>query len=225
MENIWIELATKNRKNHKLGVIYNPLRKHTNNLESLNMAIDRCKTENKNITIMGDFNITYLAPTEQMNTNSVLTPYNLHPANTKQPTRISRTTSPLLYIINDKLINSQYITDNLLSSYHLGQFAILDDVLTMKHTVKIKVTYDKKHYNVSQFNHDLIRADCNQIFSTKTVNQQLNISRIFCKILQKHAPGKTAFVRNTTNFETKNESWFDEGCRAALDEKQEAHRE
>ena len=137
-------ISYQNRKNHIFGVIYNPLRKHTNKLEWLNIAIDRCTTENRNITIMGDFNITYLSPTEQMNMNSVLTPYNLHPANTKQPTRISRTTSSLLdYIINDKLINSQYITDTLLSSDHLGQIATLDDVLTKKHTVRIKVTHDK----------------------------------------------------------------------------------
>ena len=52
-----------------------------------------------------------------------------------------------------------------------------------------------------------------------------NFFRIFCEILQQHAPGKISFVRNPPNFDTKNESWFDEGCRAALDEKQEAHGE
>ena len=84
----------------------------------------------------------------------------------------------------------------------------------------------KKHYNVSQFNHDLIRADWNQIFSTVSASQQIKMfSRIFCEILQKHAPKKKAFIKNPPNFETKNESWFDEGCSGALDEKQEAHRE
>ena len=126
MENIWIELATKNRKNHMTAVIFNPLKKDTNNfLESLKIAIDRCITEKKNITIMGDLNTSYLSPTEQMNMNSVLTPYNLHPTNTKQPPRISRTTSSLLdYIITNKQFNSQYITDTLLSSDHLGHIAV-----------------------------------------------------------------------------------------------------
>ena len=79
---------------------------------------------------------------------------------------------------------------------------------------------------MSQFNHDLIRAVWIQLLSTNSVNQQLNVfSIIFCEILQKHAPEKIAFVRNRLNFETKNESWFGESCRAALDEKQEAHRE
>ena len=65
--------------------------------------------------------------------NSVLTAYTLHPANTKQPTWISRTTSSLLdYNITDKLINSQYNTDTLLSSDHLGHIATLDDVVTMQ---------------------------------------------------------------------------------------------
>ena len=47
MKNIWIELNTKNRKNYIVEDIYNPLNKHTNNfLESLNLAINRCITEN-----------------------------------------------------------------------------------------------------------------------------------------------------------------------------------
>ena len=54
MENMWIELPTKNLKNHIVGVIHNPLEKYTNNfLEKLNIAIDRCITEKKSITIMG----------------------------------------------------------------------------------------------------------------------------------------------------------------------------
>ena len=55
MENILIEVATKNWKNHLVGVIYIPLRKHSNNvLESLNfISIDRCITESKNIANMG----------------------------------------------------------------------------------------------------------------------------------------------------------------------------
>ena len=34
-----------------------------------------------------------------------------------------------------------------------------------------------------------------------------------------------AFIRNPPNFKTKNVSWLDENCSAALDEKQETHRE
>ena len=140
--------------------------------------------------------------------NSVLTPYNLHPANTKQLTRISRTTFSLLdYTITDKLINSQYITDTLLSSNHSGHFAVLGDVVTMKQKVRNEDQGDKKHNNVSQFNN----ADWKQIFSTNSVNQQLNIfSRIFYENLQNHAPRKIAIVRNPPIFEAKNASWFDE---------------
>ena len=175
---------------------------------------------------MVDFNTNYSA-TQPTNMNSFLIPYNWHPANTNQPTWISRTTSSLLeYITTDKMINSQYITDTFLFSHHLGYNAVLDDVITMKQKIRITVKHNKTDYSVSQFNHDLIRADWNQIFSTKSVNQQLNIFlRIFCEILQKQAPRKIAFVRNPPKFETKNKLWFDEGCRAALDGKQETHRE
>ena len=84
----------------------------------------------------------------------------------------------------------------------------------------------RKHYKVSQFHHYLISADWNHIFWTNSVTQQfIIISRIFCEIPQKPAPRKIACVRNPPNFETKNESWFDEGYRAALDDIQEAHRE
>ena len=112
MESIWIEKAAKKRKIHLVDIIYNPLKKHTNNfLKSLNIAIDRCITENENITIKGDFYINYSSHTERLNMNSVLTRYSLHSVNTKQPTRISRTTSLFLdYIITNKGINSQYIT-------------------------------------------------------------------------------------------------------------------
>ena len=198
MENIWIELATKNRKDNIVGVIYNPLKKHTNDfLESLKTAIDTCLTEDEIITIMEDFKINHLSLTEQMNTNSVLTLYNLHPANTKETTRILRTTSPLSdYIITDTLINSQYITGTLLSSDHLGHIAILEDVITMNQETRIRVTHNKTHYKISEVNHDLMRADSNHIFPTNSVNRQPNIIfRNFCEILQKHASRKITTLK------------------------------
>ena len=108
---------------------------------------------------MVDFNANYSAK-QPMNMNSILTPYNLHPANTNQPTWISRTTSSLLdYIIADKMINSQYIADTFLFSHHWGYNAVLDDVITMEKKIRITVKHDKTDYSVSQFNQDLIRTD------------------------------------------------------------------
>ena len=146
MEHIWIELAAKSWKNHIAVVAYNPVKKHTNNfLELLNFTIDRRIAENRNITIMGDFSVNYSSPTEQMNMIWVFAPYILNPANTKQPARFLRTTSPLLdHFITNKLISSQYKIDTLLYSDHSGHIAVLDNVVTMEQTVKIKVRHDKK---------------------------------------------------------------------------------
>ena len=146
-EHIWIELAAKNQKSHTAVVVCKPVIKHTNNLlELFNIAIDRCiaENENKKITIMGDFGVNYLSPTKQMKMISVFTPYILNPANTKQPSRILRTTFPLLdHFITNKLISSQYITDTLLSTDHSGHIAGLDDVVTKKQKVRIKVRHGK----------------------------------------------------------------------------------
>ena len=79
------------------------------------------------------------------------------------------------YIINDKLIISQYSTDTLVLSDHLGHIVVSDEVVTVKQKVRIKVTHYKKHDNVSQFNHDLIGADWNQNFATNPVNLKPNI--------------------------------------------------
>ena len=78
--------------------------------------------------------------------NTILTPNILHPADKKQPTLILRTNSQLLVDnITDRLVISQNITYTLVSSDHLGHIAVLDDEDTVKQSVRIKVTHDKKH--------------------------------------------------------------------------------
>ena len=86
---------------------------------------------------------------------------------------------------------SQNITDTLLYTDHLELLSVLHDVTKLKQKFRNIATPDKKHYKVSQFNLDLIKADWIQTFSTSSGNQQINIfSRIICEILQKHAPRK-----------------------------------
>ena len=102
-------------------------------VEYCNQQMHNRKQEHRNHTITGEFKINYLTPKLQMNVNSVFTPKNLHPANKKQPTRHSRTSSLLSdHIITDKMIIFQYFKDNLLCSDQLGHNALLDDVVTRK---------------------------------------------------------------------------------------------
>ena len=144
-ENVWIGLTTENRKNHIVGVFYKILQQLMSNFfEWLNTAIHKRLTKRKFITIIGDFNINFLSPTEQMNMNSVVTLYNFPPGFINEATQISRRTSSLSnYIITDKLKNFQYNTDTLLSSDPLGHTAILDGVITMKQKTRIRATLDK----------------------------------------------------------------------------------
>ena len=57
-------------------------------LEDLSSSIDRAVTENKSITLMGDYNIDYLIEKERQYLETILRPYGLEVINRDEATHI-----------------------------------------------------------------------------------------------------------------------------------------
>ena len=71
-------------------------------LEELSTSIDYAITENKPMTLMGDFNIDYLKIQEKQYLDTITVPYGLNIVNTEIPTRVrGKSKSFLDYIITD----------------------------------------------------------------------------------------------------------------------------
>ena len=73
-------------------------------LEQLSLSIDFAVTENKPITLLGDYNIDYLNERERQDLETVILPYGLRINNTDEPTRVRGNSKSLIdYIITDHL--------------------------------------------------------------------------------------------------------------------------
>ena len=71
-------------------------------LEQLSLSIDFAVTENKPITLLGDYNIDYLNMRERQDLETVILPYGLKINNTDAPTRVRGNSKSLVdYIITD----------------------------------------------------------------------------------------------------------------------------
>ena len=106
-ESLWIECNinndVSNKKKQLINVKFDPNKALLNSfLEELSTSIVYAVTENKPITLMGDYNVDYLNKKEKQSLDTIMIPYGLKITNENIPTRISGNCKPLLdYIITD----------------------------------------------------------------------------------------------------------------------------
>ena len=106
-ESLWVECSLNNNSSIKrkqlINIGYNPQKSLTDAfLEVLSTSIDYAVVENKPITLMGDYNINYLNPTEKQCLDTITVPYGFRMLNRSSPTRIQNNSKSLIdYIIID----------------------------------------------------------------------------------------------------------------------------
>ena len=106
-ESLWVECSLNNNSSMKrkqlINISYNPQKSLTDAfLEELSTSIDYAVVENIPITLMGDYNINYLSPTEKQCLDTITVLYGFRILNTSSPTRIQNNSKSLSdYIITD----------------------------------------------------------------------------------------------------------------------------
>ena len=173
-EHLFIEIINDKNKNIILGTIYKP----PNNcneifLESLDEELHRISLENKNIYLIGDFNINLLNATQNstLRFNNVLQSNGFFP-HINQPTRIDGTSRTLIDNIFSNVCHNA-INGILYSdiSDHLPIFAICELTNESKSTNKSNNFHRKEtKENIDLLNIELAQEEWNEIFQTNDAN-------------------------------------------------------
>ena len=196
----------------------------TNNYIAL--LLDKLSNENKDIMIMGDFNINLITYNDDKNTGNFLDtmfsqsflPY------ITTPTRITRNTKTLIdNIYYNKPLNN-IISGNLSSiiSDHLIQFLIEPLDFSEKSSKMINRQRCYKNFDKLKFKADLVKFNWDGFCLTSNPNDSLaHFLKILNKLLDKHAPYKT--IRGSkTRYETK--SWIPPGLANSIRNKHKLYK-
>ena len=173
-DSLFIELKIRNRKSVVIGCLYRtPNTNAKPFIDSMNNYLDIMDTDNKDIYIMGDFNLNLLNADVHENTNTflnVMFAHNLYPIIDK-PTRISCSSSTLIDNIFSNSLqvkNSGLIIADI--SDHLPIFCVVSQTfLNIQNNAPIKkriINYE----NMKKFKNELKDIDWTQIYEIDDVN-------------------------------------------------------
>ena len=223
-ESLWIECNLNNNAHYKkkqlINISYNPTKSSMDSfLEELSTSIDFAVTENKPITLMGDYNIDYLNWKEKQCLDSVIVPYGLSLINKNQPTRIQGNSSSLIdYIITDLPHAENFesvVSDTTLRTLkntdidHLATSIITTIEMKTKSKVITKEIFDKSNYSKEVFRNIINNANWSSFYNQDCAE---GMYTIFCDIIEKALDKcthrKTVFVRNDKNILTMHNKWI-----------------
>ena len=223
-ESLWIECNinndVSNKKKQLINVSYNPNKALLNSfLEELSTSIDYAVTENKPITLMGDYNLDYLNKKEKQSLDTIMIPYGLKITNENIPTRISGNCKSLLdYIITDlPEYKRTYISDTPLRtikgkmSDHYATSIITDIKIHKPPKVTLKEIFDKTDYRVEELRKLISNSNWCLFYNQTCAEGMFTVfTNIIEKALRRCAPKKTVFIRNDKNKLTIEQKWIKE---------------
>ena len=198
VESTFIEILNKKQKNMVIGCVYkhpkHEIGDFTNNY--ITSLLDKLSNENKDIMIMGDFNINLMNYNDDKNTGNFLDtvfsqsflPY------ITAPTRITRNTKTLIDNIyyNNPLNNIFSGNLNNIIFDHLIQFLIESLDFSEKSSKMTNRQRCYKNFDKLKFKADLVKVNWDTFCLTSNPNDALShFVKIVNKLLDKHAPYKT----------------------------------
>ena len=142
MESVFIEIIQKNSKNMVVGCIYrHPCMQHSEfNDEYLKPLSEKLISENKEVILLGDFNIDLLKSDSNKNVSDfldIIYSTNLV-SNITSPIRLTSRSQTLIENIFSSIINDDCIVGNLISpiSDHHAQFLIIPNYTITQNSKK-----------------------------------------------------------------------------------------
>ena len=231
LESVFIETINKKGKNTIIGCIYRHPSMTINDFNDnfLSPLLEKLSFENKNITLLGDFNINLLNyDTDNYSAEflDIITSNSLLPTITK-PTRITPNSKTL---IDNILINETFddiISGNITTtiSDHMAQFLIKTNPV-ISHTKSKATQYkrDFKQFDKENFLLDILSIDWNRhlLLNNKDVNYSMNtFCDIISSLLDRYAPYKKQTLKNQTN---KLKPWLTSGIITSINKKHSIYK-
>lgn len=199
LETLWLEVSLKKHKPVLIGLCYRNPSENSSWIDHFDSMMDTVTLHQKEIILMGDFNIDLLRPHKKWNQTYDL--HNLHQLIDK-PTRVTPTSKTL--------IDHIYVTDkqNIIEAC-VPIFGCSDHfpvcVTWSRKGVKIPkighktITYRSfTHFNADHFKLAILNSTLCNVFQIRDPDKALDYwIDTFTSILDQHAPLKTKRVRHT----------------------------
>ena len=196
LESVFIEIIQKDSKNIVVGCIYrHPCMQQSEFIdEYLKPLSEKLISENKEVILLGDFNIDLLKCDSNKNVSDfldIIDSANLL-SNITSPTRLTSRSQTLIDNIFSSVINDDCIAGNLISpiSDHHSQFLIIPNYTT-QNSKKDIYKRNFKHFSSKKFITDLEKLSWDNILNVSegNVNKSFqNFSNKITDILDKHVP-------------------------------------
>ena len=218
LESTFIEVINQKQKNLLVGCIYKHPSMDINefNDDFMNQLFEKLNKENKEIFLMGDFNIDLMTIDDDPNITNYfdIITSNLFIPHIIYPTRITPTSKTLIDNIFSNLTNfDDAISGNLTISIsdHLAQFLIISKKTKTQHLKSNIYKSDYKKFDRENFLSELLNIDWTDItkIQNKDCNESLNI--ILTKINEltdKYLPIKKL---NKQELKKANKPWITNG--------------
>ena len=228
VESTFIEILNKKQKNMIIGCVYKHPKHEVSDFMNnyITPLLNKLSNENKNIMIMGDFNINLINYNDDKNTDNFLhtmfsqsfLPY------ITTPTRITRNTKTLIdNIYYNKPLNN-IISGNLsnIISDHLIQFSIEPLDFSEKSSKMMNRQRCYKNFDKLKFKGDFVKVNWDGFCLTSNPNDALaHFLKIINKLLDKHVPYKTIRY-SKPQYETK--PWITPGLANSIRNKNKLYK-
>ena len=209
IESTVIEILSKKQKNLIIGCVYKHPKHEVKDFTNNHMMplLSRLSNENKDIMIMGDFNVNLINYDDDKNISNFLDTMLSHSFRSfiTTPTRITRNTKILIdNIFYNKPLND-IVSGNLISIIydHLIQFLIEPSKFTEKLPQMVYKQRCYKNFDKLQFRADLIKVKWGSFCHDPDPNSAVeHFLRIIERLLDEHAPYKN-IKHLKSQFETK----------------------
>ena len=215
LESCFIEVPSPKKKSLVVGCIYRHPSMNINEFNNnyLNPLLHKISMENKNLVLMGDFNINLLNAEHDANISNfvdILSSYSLLP-HINLPTRITQHSKTLIDNIFSNL-NSDFFSGNILAgiSDHLPQFLLIDKFSKYSFVPNYQYRNWKK-LNQEIFLQDFKDIQWNKILKFDKNDVNLSFTLLFetlDKLIEKHAPLQTLSRRSK---QRTNKPWITKG--------------
>ena len=217
---LWVEISFVDHKNIVCGIIYRQHNSPDDFLTYFDRTIEKMVSNDRDVYIMGDFNIDLLkCETSQLSQDFLLSLRSCYLIPTvDKPTRVYRTSATLIdniFINNpDKLLASGNIISDI--SDHFSQFCITTSTKDKFRQVKNVKLRDYSRFSVDRCNDELSEIDWGQIIANGANCVNKLFSSFYNKynaIVNKHAPMKNLSKRKAKQLYIP---WITSGIRAAI---------
>ena len=195
--------------------------------EYLKPVSEKLISENKEVILLGDFNIDLLRCDSNKNVSDfldIIYSTNLLP-NITSPTRLTSRSQTLIDNIFSSVINDDCIAGNLISpiSGHHAQFLIIPNYTT-QNSKKDIYKRNFKHFDSKKFIADLEKVNGDNILTVSegSVNKSFqNFSNKITDILDKHVSITKLSLKE---MKSSNKSWLTKGILKSINQKNAIYR-